>query len=58
VKDITKAARDLIRVIRDKKWLDDASCAAKKLVQEKFSRDILTKKLEGVLTAAVQTGRK
>ena len=58
VKDITKAARDLIRVIRDKKWLDDASCAAKKLVREKFSRDILTKKLEGVLTAAVQTERK
>ncbi len=29
VKDISKAARDLIRVIRDKKWLDDASQAAK-----------------------------
>jgi glycosyltransferase involved in cell wall biosynthesis len=58
VKDIPKAARDLLKVLDNKEWMQLARKKARELAEKKFSRDILAKQLEGVLLNAVAKHRK
>jgi len=51
---MARTAKNLVRKIRDKKWLKHASIKAKKLAHEEFSIDVLATKLEQVLVDAVE----
>lgn len=54
-KDISKAACDLVAVLHDKEWLRRAREASGKIARRDFSRDLLAKKLEGVLIDAMRS---
>jgi glycosyltransferase involved in cell wall biosynthesis len=52
--DDMAAARDrLLEALADSSWLKRAGAAARRLAEEKFSRDLLAGRLEGVLLRAV-----
>jgi glycosyltransferase involved in cell wall biosynthesis len=53
--DLEKAAEDVVRALRDRRWLGQASVAARNLARAKFNRDILAKSLAAVLEDAVGT---
>lgn len=50
--DVDAAAKDLVAHIRDEAWLTSARAAAKRLGEERFSRDLLAGDLEKVLIGA------
>lgn len=56
-KDGALAARELVKVVRDREWLSRAGAAARALATGRFSRDRLVSQLEGVLREAAD-GRK
>lgn len=51
--DVASAARSIAANLDDPLWLDEAGKAARRLIEEHFSFDLLAEKLEHVLTAAV-----
>jgi glycosyltransferase involved in cell wall biosynthesis len=53
-RDIEGAAKSLVQVLEDQSWLDRAGLAARRLAEERFSRDMLAKQLEAVLTKAAR----
>jgi glycosyltransferase involved in cell wall biosynthesis len=53
VHDVESAANRLVQALRDQEWLWQAGAAAKRLAEERFSRDILAQQLEAVLLEAV-----
>jgi len=53
-KDIDKAASQLTQALKDKIWLERAGIAARKLAQNRFSRNLLTKQLESVLLCSIK----
>ena len=56
--DADEAARRLGALVADKNQLHDTGRAARKLAEERFSRDKLALELEQVLLAAVQGTKK
>lgn len=54
VNDVDRAAGRLVQALRDKDWLRQAGEAAKRVAEERFSRDILARRLEAVLVEAVE----
>lgn len=52
--DSSSAAAVLVRRIRDRQWLDEASAAALRLAREDFDRDSLASQLERVLKEAAK----
>jgi glycosyltransferase involved in cell wall biosynthesis len=52
VKNIQSSAHNLAKALHDQAWLNQASRAARRLAEERFSRDMLAKKLETVLLRA------
>lgn len=50
--DVAAAARDLVQKVTDPQWLPQAGAAARRLAEERFSRDLLFSRLERVLVAA------
>jgi glycosyltransferase involved in cell wall biosynthesis len=53
VHDVENAANQLVQALRDRAWLRRAGAAARRLAEERFSRDMLAKQLEAVLLEAV-----
>jgi glycosyltransferase involved in cell wall biosynthesis len=51
--DIEAAANQIVQVLRDQTWLERAGAAARKLAEERFSRDMLAGQLETVLQKAI-----
>jgi glycosyltransferase involved in cell wall biosynthesis len=51
--DIEAAANRIVQVLRDQTWLERAGAAARKLAEERFSRDLLAGQLETVLQKAI-----
>ncbi len=56
--DLDAAKDALLGALRDEAWLASAAGAARKLAHERFSRDILAKKLMGVLEQAYTESRR
>jgi len=52
--DVRSSARQLARALDDPTWLQRAGAAAKRLAEERFSRDMLAAKLENVLLKVVE----
>lgn len=52
--DIDAAAREIVRIARDREWLAKAGAAAKALATGRFSRDRLVAQVEGVLREAAE----
>lgn len=50
--DVPAAARQLASALRDRKWLDSAGTAARRLAETRFNRDELAAQLGGVLEQA------
>jgi len=55
--DAAVAATQLVRVIRDRRWLARAGSAARGLARDRFDRDHLTDSLESLLVQVAQTSR-
>lgn len=51
--DLASAARSVATNLEDPLWLDQAGRAARRLIEERFSFDLLAEKMEHVLTTAV-----
>jgi len=51
--DIEAAANRIVQALRDQTWLERAGAAARKLAEERFSRDLLAGQLETVLQKAI-----
>lgn len=56
--DLDAAKDALLKVLRDAAWLKDAGQRAHKLAKERFARDVLAKKLVGVLEQAYTERRR
>jgi glycosyltransferase involved in cell wall biosynthesis len=54
VHDVEAAARLLVQKVQDQAWLQRAGLAARSLAEQRFSRDELARKLEGVLLRAIE----
>jgi glycosyltransferase involved in cell wall biosynthesis len=54
VHGVERAANRLVQALRDQAWLRQAGATARKLAEERFSRDMLAKQLEVVLLKAVE----
>lgn len=54
VDDVKASAQKLNNVLQDKNWLEQAGVAARRLAEERFSRDLLAKRLEKVLLESVK----
>lgn len=54
VRDVKASAGKLLGRMRDKEWLGRAGEAARRLGETRFSRDVLARRLEGVLRDAVE----
>ena len=52
VADVERAASWVVQAVRDRAWLERAAAAGRQLGQERFSRDLLARQLEGVLLQA------
>ncbi len=52
-KDIDSAASDILQAINNRTWLEAASVAARRLAEERFSREQAVTQLEQILTEAV-----
>lgn len=52
--DIDKAASQLVRALQNRLWLERAGVAARKLAEERFSRDDLARQFEAVLLRAME----
>lgn len=57
VQDVQGSAQQLVQAIHDGAWLRQAGIAARSLAEERFSRDMLARKLEGVLLKAAGNQR-
>ena len=51
--DVEAAARDVVRVIRDRRWLEQAGQAARNLAVRRFNRDLLAADLTRLLDDAL-----
>jgi glycosyltransferase involved in cell wall biosynthesis len=49
---VESAARDLVRALRDRRWLDQTGRAARELASSRFNRDVLAADLARVLAEA------
>jgi glycosyltransferase involved in cell wall biosynthesis len=49
---VESAARDLVRALRDRRWLDQTGRAARELAHSRFDRDVLAADLARVLAEA------
>jgi glycosyltransferase involved in cell wall biosynthesis len=49
---VESAARDLVRALRDRRWLDQTGRAARELAKSRFNRDVLAADLARVLAEA------
>jgi glycosyltransferase involved in cell wall biosynthesis len=55
--DVEAAARDVVSVIRDRRWLEQAGQAARNLAVRRFNRDLLAADLTRLLDDALSHGR-
>lgn len=55
--DTQAAARDIVRALRDRDWMERAGRAARELAVGRFNRDALAQQLEGVLREAHAAAR-
>lgn len=54
VQDVQGSAQKLSNLLRNKKWLKQASKTARRLAEERFSREILAQKLQSTLEQVLQ----
>jgi glycosyltransferase involved in cell wall biosynthesis len=53
--DIEAAADQIVQKLQNRSWLERAGAAARKLAEERFSRDMLAQRLEAVLLRAIES---